>query len=123
MQGGKNWILPKDMNANRFFWESHWLEIWSNHFCTSMGPNGGTVALDSGWLEGVGFCTDGRAIPPTACLFHTVPVALAGAAQLRADGIFSCCKCSKCTLPSVRSYVMSCNDGMAWYSRSPMLSL
>jgi hypothetical protein len=27
MQGGKNWILPKDMIANRFFWDSHWLEI------------------------------------------------------------------------------------------------
>ncbi len=30
MQGGKNWINPKEMNANRFFWDSHWLEIWSN---------------------------------------------------------------------------------------------
>jgi hypothetical protein len=48
MQGGKNRILPKEMNANRFFWESHWLEIWSNHFCPSMGPNGGSVAMDSG---------------------------------------------------------------------------
>jgi hypothetical protein len=47
MQGGKNWILPKEMNANRFFWDSHWLEIWSNHFCPSMGPNGGSVAMDS----------------------------------------------------------------------------
>jgi hypothetical protein len=37
MQGGKNRILPKEMNANRFFWDSHWLEIWSNHFCPSMG--------------------------------------------------------------------------------------
>ena len=27
MQGGKNWILPKERNANRFFQESHWLEI------------------------------------------------------------------------------------------------
>jgi hypothetical protein len=32
MQGGKNWIFPKAMNENRFFWDSHWLEIWSNHF-------------------------------------------------------------------------------------------
>jgi hypothetical protein len=47
MQGGKNWILPKEMNANRFFWDSHWLEIWSNHFCPSMGPNGVSVAMDS----------------------------------------------------------------------------
>jgi hypothetical protein len=47
-QGGKNWFLPKENNANRFFWDSHWLEIWSNHFCPSMGPNGGSVATDSG---------------------------------------------------------------------------
>jgi hypothetical protein len=47
MQGGKNWILPKQMNANRFFWDSHWLEIWSNHLLPSMGPNGGIVAMDS----------------------------------------------------------------------------
>jgi hypothetical protein len=47
LQGGKNWFLPKEMNANRFFWDSHWLEIWSNHFYPSMGPNGGSVAMDS----------------------------------------------------------------------------
>jgi hypothetical protein len=47
MQGGKNWFLPKEMNANRFFWDSHWLEIWSNHFYPSRGPNGGSVAMDS----------------------------------------------------------------------------
>jgi hypothetical protein len=46
-QGGKNWFLPKEMNANLFFWDSHWLEIWSNHFYPSMGPNGGSVAMDS----------------------------------------------------------------------------
>jgi hypothetical protein len=48
MQGGKNWILPKEMNANRFFWDSHWLKIWSNHLFSSMGLNGGSVAVDSG---------------------------------------------------------------------------
>jgi hypothetical protein len=47
MQGGKNWILPKYINATRFLWDSHWLEIWSNHFCPSMGLNGGSVATDS----------------------------------------------------------------------------
>ena len=58
MQGGKkNWILPKEMNANRFFWDSHWLEMWSNHFCPSMGPNGGSVAIDidSGKFRNGGF--------------------------------------------------------------------
>ncbi len=48
MKEGKNRILPKEMNANRFFWDSHWLEISSNHFCPSIGPNGGSVAMDSG---------------------------------------------------------------------------
>jgi hypothetical protein len=38
------------MNANRFFWDSHWLKIWSNHFYPSMGPNGGSVAMDSGCI-------------------------------------------------------------------------
>jgi hypothetical protein len=47
MVGGLNRLLPKEINANRFFWDSHWLEIWSNHFCPSMGPNGGNVAMDS----------------------------------------------------------------------------
>ncbi len=47
MQGGKNWFFPKEMNANRFFCDSHWLEIWSNHFYPSMGTNGGSVAMDS----------------------------------------------------------------------------
>jgi hypothetical protein len=42
MQGGKNWILPKEINANQFFWDSHWLEIWPNHLFPSMGPNGGS---------------------------------------------------------------------------------
>ncbi len=51
MQGGKNWFLPKEMNANRFFWDSHWLKIWSNHFYPSMGPNGGSVAMDSGEIK------------------------------------------------------------------------
>ncbi len=53
MKGGKNWIFPEEMNANRFIWDSHWLEIWSNHFCPSMGPNGGSVAMDSekAWID------------------------------------------------------------------------
>ncbi len=62
MQGGKNWILPKEMNANRFFWDSHWLEIRSNHFCPSMGPNGGSVAMDSGSELAQRICTDGHKI-------------------------------------------------------------
>jgi hypothetical protein len=47
MQGGKNWILSKEINAKRFFWDSRWLEIWSNHLCPTMGPNGESVAMDS----------------------------------------------------------------------------
>ncbi len=47
MQGGKNWNFPKEINANRFFWDSHLLEIWSNHFFLFMGPYGRSVAMDS----------------------------------------------------------------------------
>jgi hypothetical protein len=43
MQGGKNWIFPKEMNSNQFFQDSHWLEIWSKHIFPSMGPNGASV--------------------------------------------------------------------------------
>jgi hypothetical protein len=57
MQGGKNWILPKEMNANRFFWDSHWLKIWSNHICPSIGPNGGSLAM----------ATDIRLCTPAYC--------------------------------------------------------
>jgi hypothetical protein len=48
MKEYKNWFFPKEINANRFFGDSHWLEIWKNHFCPSIGPpNGGRVAADS----------------------------------------------------------------------------
>jgi hypothetical protein len=32
MQGGKNWILSKEMNANRFFRDFHLLEIWKTTY-------------------------------------------------------------------------------------------
>ncbi len=51
MQGGKNWILPKEINANWFFRDSYWLENWKNNLRPSMGPNGGSVAIDSGDRE------------------------------------------------------------------------
>ena len=59
MQGGKKWILPKEINANRFFWHSLWLEIWKNHSCPSMGPNGGSL-----WdrMEGAWQWTQGRGL-------------------------------------------------------------
>ncbi len=47
MQGGKNRIFPKEINANRFFCDSHLLEIWKTHFYPSLGPNGGSVSMDS----------------------------------------------------------------------------
>jgi hypothetical protein len=47
MHGGKNWMFAKEINANRFFWDFHWLKIWKNIFFSSMGPNKGTVAMDS----------------------------------------------------------------------------
>jgi hypothetical protein len=49
MQGGKNSILPKYINANRFFWDSLWLEIWSNHFCPLWNR------MEGAWLWTQGF--------------------------------------------------------------------
>jgi hypothetical protein len=37
MQGGKNWILPKEINANWFFLDSHWLEIWKKPLMSLYG--------------------------------------------------------------------------------------
>ncbi len=54
MQGGKNWILPKELNTNH---SSETLIGWKleKNLCLSMWPNGGSVGcvtMDSGW-EGV----------------------------------------------------------------------
>ncbi len=48
MQGSQNWISPKEINADR---DSHWLEIWKNQFCPSIGPNGGSAASASAGRE------------------------------------------------------------------------
>jgi len=36
MLNGQNWILPKEMNANRFFPDSDWLEIWEKKTVISL---------------------------------------------------------------------------------------
>jgi hypothetical protein len=61
--------------------------------------------LESWPSAAVRFCT--LWTDHTACLFHTVPVALTGAAQLRAEGISSCWYIVNVntTQPSVMSYV------------------
>ncbi len=51
MQGGQNWILPKDINANGFFWDSHWIKMWKNHHSPSMGLSEGSVASASEHIE------------------------------------------------------------------------
>jgi len=52
MQGGKNWILLKEINANRFFWDSHWLEIWKNHYGTEWREHGfGLCGSLSDWSD------------------------------------------------------------------------
>ncbi len=57
----------------------------------------------------------------TACLFRTVPVDLTGHAQLRADGISSCCYIVN--VHNHPSWATSHKEGMAWYSSRPMPSL
>ncbi len=59
MQGGKNWILTEEINANLFFWDSHWLEIWKIHLC----PYG--YGLRARIPRGVSI-TDGRSKPDFA---------------------------------------------------------
>jgi hypothetical protein len=48
MQGDKNWILPKEINAKGFFSDSPWLEIWKNPSMSSMESREGSVSMDSG---------------------------------------------------------------------------
>jgi hypothetical protein len=87
------------------------LEGWSN-----------TAARLAGWKRvtrpGVilWFCM--RRMDRTAFLFRTVLVAVTGAAQLRADGIFSCCFIVN--VHSHPSWATSRKEGMAWYSSIPM---
>jgi hypothetical protein len=51
MQGDKNWILPKKINENRYFYSQ---TLYGRKFgnttyviCPSIGPNGGNVAMNS----------------------------------------------------------------------------
>ncbi len=76
-----------------------------------------------GWLEEsdpavvILYVMDG----PYRLPFRTVPVALIGAAQLRADGIFTCYYIV--TVHNHSSLSTSHKEGMAWYSSRPMPSL
>ncbi len=73
IHGSKNWILTKEINANRFFWDSHWLEIWKNYLLPSMVPNGGSVHA---WLWTRSRNIRVLYIPPSlynrVCVFCTV---------------------------------------------------
>ncbi len=51
MQDGQYWILPKEINADWFFWDSYWLEILKYQLCLFKGPNGGSLASASGLLN------------------------------------------------------------------------
>jgi hypothetical protein len=87
------------------------LEGWSN-----------TAGRLAGWkrvTRQVWFCTWWTGC--TTCLFRTLPVALTGAAQLRADGISSCCYIIN--VHNHPSWATSRKEGMAWYSSRPMPSL
>jgi hypothetical protein len=108
------------LKFNRYFLYIPWgflpvmpkaLEGWPN-----------MAARLAGWRRvtwQVCFCT--RWKDHTACLFRTVPVALTGAAQLRADGISSCCY--TVNVPNHPSWGTSHKEGTVWYSSRPMPSL
>jgi hypothetical protein len=44
LRGGKNWILPKEINANRFFCDCHWLESGKTTYVPQWDP------LEGAWL-------------------------------------------------------------------------
>jgi hypothetical protein len=71
-----------------------------------------------GWLEE----SDPILYVIDAGLFRTVPVALTGAAQLRADGILVAVKKQMYTTIRHELY-MSRMGGMAWYSSEPIPTL
>ncbi len=50
IQGGQSWILPKEINANRFFWDSYWLESGKPLYGTEWRERG---YMNSGKYEGV----------------------------------------------------------------------
>jgi hypothetical protein len=45
MQEDKNWIFLKEINADRFYRGSHWLEIWKNHYGTEWREHGYGLGL------------------------------------------------------------------------------
>jgi hypothetical protein len=87
------------------------LEGWSNTATRLAGRRRVT--------QQVSFCTwwTGR----TACLFRTVPIAMTGAAQLRADAFSSCCYIIN--VHNHPSWATPRKESMAWYSSRPMPSL
>ncbi len=64
------------------------------------------------WPSRCDFVRDRQALRPN--FFSTIPVALTGVAQLRADGISSCCYVGN--VHKHPSWAISCKEGMACYS-------
>jgi hypothetical protein len=108
-------------------------EGWPKRAAQEDGPRGRPKrAAQEGWakraarLAGwrrvtrqVWFCM--RWTDRTACLFRTVPVALTGAARLRADGISICCYIVN--VHNHPSWAASRKEGMGRNSSRPMPSL
>jgi hypothetical protein len=102
-----NWVTGGGGVSVRGHEQWGWrLERWPN-----------TVARLAGWrgeIQQVWFWTWWTDF--TAGLFRTVPFALPGAAQLRDDGISSCCYVVN--VHNHPSWATSRKEGMAWYSRA-----
>jgi hypothetical protein len=84
MHWGKNWILLKEINANRFFWDSHWLEIWKSTYVPLWDR------MEGAWLLTQCFSVPNNRFPdiqtkPTAWV--RVYVSVSGAARVQAHGL------------------------------------
>ncbi len=51
MQGSKKWILPKEINTNRFFCDSHWLRVTEEPVCFKLFPQNPDLTTDHPAVE------------------------------------------------------------------------
>ncbi len=99
------------------------LDVAHDQWGRSLEGRPNTAARMLGWrrvTRQVWFCAWWTS--HTTCFFRTVPVPLTGAAQLRVDGISSCCGYI-INVHNHPPWATSRQEGTAWYSSRPLPSL